>query len=145
MTMAATRLTCAFIILSMLADQPNLDVTTTQGDSVSRDDRATFSTRSPSERFIHCVKSASSLACDSSCCFSWSGRGGRREDTHLRTKINQTNIRVRRYLVALRPELEVLLGDIHKLFAVKAAQVGDGDLVHGLEEVEDLARDDGRD
>ena len=52
---------------------------------------------------------------------------------------------MRRYLVALRPELEVLLGDIHKLFAVKAAQVGDGDLVHGLEEVEDLARDDGRD
>mmetsp|Transcript_1513 Transcript_1513/g.5035 ORF Transcript_1513/g.5035 Transcript_1513/m.5035 type:complete len:293 (-) Transcript_1513:1567-2445(-) len=49
---------CAFMMRSMFADQPNLDVTRMHGVPASRFETITFSTLSPSEVFIHAVNAA---------------------------------------------------------------------------------------
>merc|ERR1719247_3737196 len=47
-----SRSACAFIIRSMLADQPYSPVTRQQGESTMRSDTSTFSTLSPRMSFI---------------------------------------------------------------------------------------------
>merc|ERR1711877_93740 len=51
---------CAFMMRSMLADQPYSDVVRTQGESAIRLLTSTFSTLSPSTSFISLVKGSNS-------------------------------------------------------------------------------------
>merc|ERR1711979_128570 len=55
-----SRKACAFMIRSMLADQPYSDVVSTQGESAKRELIKTFSTLSPSTSFISLVGGSNS-------------------------------------------------------------------------------------
>jgi hypothetical protein len=55
---------------SMLADQPNLEVTSAQGESVRRVETDTFSTRSPSAALMKSVTSFSAVAASSAAALS---------------------------------------------------------------------------
>jgi hypothetical protein len=59
--------TCDLMMRSMLADQPNLEVTRAQGESASRRDTTTFSTLSPRVFFMNSVSPWSSVAASSAC------------------------------------------------------------------------------
>merc|ERR1712050_404270 len=58
--MELSRKACAFMIRSMLADQPYSEVVSTQGESAKRELIKTFSTLSPSTSFISLVNGSNS-------------------------------------------------------------------------------------
>merc|ERR1711972_258495 len=58
--MELSRRACAFMIRSMLADQPYSDVVSTQGESAIRELTTTFSTLSPSTSFMSFVSGSNS-------------------------------------------------------------------------------------
>merc|ERR1712078_177097 len=68
---------CAFMMRSMLADQPYSDVVSTQGESAMRELITTFSTLSPSTSFISLVSGSNSAFISSSFFFSSSSSRSR--------------------------------------------------------------------
>merc|ERR1719263_1963118 len=58
--MELSRRAWAFMMRSMLADQPYSDVVSTQGESAMRDEIMTFSTLSPSSSFMSLVRGSNS-------------------------------------------------------------------------------------
>merc|ERR1712060_451468 len=68
--MLLSRKACAFMIRSMLADQPYSEVVRTQGESAMRELTNTFSTLSPSTSFISLVNGSNSAFNSSSFFFS---------------------------------------------------------------------------
>merc|ERR1719437_332677 len=68
---------CAFMMRSMLADQPYSDVVSTQGESAMREEITTFSTLSPSTSFMSFVSGSNSAFSSSSFFFSSSSSRSR--------------------------------------------------------------------
>merc|ERR1719456_649578 len=68
--MELSRKACAFMILSMFADQPYSEVVSTQGESAMRELTTTFSVLSPSTSFMSLVRGSNSALSSSSFFFS---------------------------------------------------------------------------
>merc|ERR1712149_121214 len=64
--MELSRMACAFIILSMLADHPYSEVVKTHGESAIRELTITFSTLSPRTSFMSLVSGSNSALSSSS-------------------------------------------------------------------------------
>ena len=71
----ASPIVCERMIFSMLADQPNLEVTSRQGEPVVRLETTTFSTLPSSVSFSHAVRPANSFCASSFFALSSSLRG----------------------------------------------------------------------
>merc|ERR1719305_441805 len=68
--MELSRRACAFMMRSMLADQPYSDVVRTHGESAMRELMMTFSTLSPNTSFMSLVRGSNSALSSSSFFFS---------------------------------------------------------------------------
>jgi len=82
--------TWVFMMRSMLADQPNLEVTSATGESARRRLTTTRSTRSPSALFIASASGASSFSASSFCGSVAGCRAWVRRQTHKRPKHNKS-------------------------------------------------------
>ena len=89
--MDESRRACAFMMRSMLADQPNWPVTRTQGESAMRFEMATFSTRSPRISFMVPVRSSNALVSSSRVCFSSSVSSSSRPSFETQTSFLSSN------------------------------------------------------